>query len=189
MCRLLITLSLVLMLFFFFAVNRCSGTSGRWHASKLYRTSHHHCWHSSFNNWVCEADLCGHAWGKCNCKVCGAPVDLKVAKIVILVCPWWWNVVLIFTNRVLMLLLLWLTLIEYVDVCHDELTHSQFFLPQSPPKGVTIPYRPKPSGSPVIFAGGQVHTTLQEDPEFFFIMIFLLNWMLCIILTAIYWST
>uniref|UniRef100_A0A673WS08 Poly(rC) binding protein 2 n=1 Tax=Salmo trutta TaxID=8032 RepID=A0A673WS08_SALTR len=26
----------------------------------------------------------------------------------------------------------------------------------SPPKGVTIPYRPKPSGSPVIFAGGQV---------------------------------
>uniref|UniRef100_A0A7N6AX74 K Homology domain-containing protein n=1 Tax=Anabas testudineus TaxID=64144 RepID=A0A7N6AX74_ANATE len=27
---------------------------------------------------------------------------------------------------------------------------------ESPPKGVTIPYRPKPSGSPVIFAGGQV---------------------------------
>ncbi|XP_064825304.1 poly(rC)-binding protein 2-like isoform X5 [Oncorhynchus masou masou] len=26
----------------------------------------------------------------------------------------------------------------------------------SPPKGVTIPYRPKPSGSPVIFAGGQI---------------------------------
>uniref|UniRef100_A0A8D3DAC8 Poly(rC) binding protein 2 n=1 Tax=Scophthalmus maximus TaxID=52904 RepID=A0A8D3DAC8_SCOMX len=25
---------------------------------------------------------------------------------------------------------------------------------ESPPKGVTIPYRPKPSGSPVIFAGG-----------------------------------
>lgn len=74
-----------------------------------------------------------------------------------------------------MLLLLWLALIEYADVCHDELTHSQFFVPQSPPKGVTIPYRPKPSGSPVIFAGGQVHTTLQEDPKFLFIMIFLLN--------------
>uniref|UniRef100_A0A8C0L636 Poly(rC) binding protein 2 n=1 Tax=Canis lupus dingo TaxID=286419 RepID=A0A8C0L636_CANLU len=28
--------------------------------------------------------------------------------------------------------------------------------PQSPPKGVTIPYRPKPSSSPVIFAGGQL---------------------------------
>ncbi|KAJ8371961.1 hypothetical protein AAFF_G00298340 [Aldrovandia affinis] len=28
---------------------------------------------------------------------------------------------------------------------------------ESPPKGVTIPYRPKPSGSPVIFAGGQGH--------------------------------
>ncbi|KAH0502915.1 Poly(rC)-binding protein 2, partial [Microtus ochrogaster] len=28
-------------------------------------------------------------------------------------------------------------------------------LSQSPPKGVTIPYRPKPSSSPVIFAGGQ----------------------------------
>ncbi|MBN3306280.1 PCBP2 protein, partial [Amia calva] len=27
---------------------------------------------------------------------------------------------------------------------------------ESPPKGVTIPYRPKPSGSPVIFAGGQL---------------------------------
>lgn len=42
-------------------------------------------------------------------------------------------------------------------------THFSFsffyFLPlrQSPPKGVTIPYRPKPSGSPVIFAGGQVN--------------------------------
>jgi len=30
-------------------------------------------------------------------------------------------------------------------------------LEQSPPKGVTIPYRPKPSGSPVIFAGGQAY--------------------------------
>uniref|UniRef100_A0A4W4FZX1 K Homology domain-containing protein n=1 Tax=Electrophorus electricus TaxID=8005 RepID=A0A4W4FZX1_ELEEL len=31
---------------------------------------------------------------------------------------------------------------------------------ESPPKGVTIPYRPKPSGSPVIFAGGQVSLSL-----------------------------
>uniref|UniRef100_A0A8D0AIT2 Poly(rC) binding protein 2 n=1 Tax=Sander lucioperca TaxID=283035 RepID=A0A8D0AIT2_SANLU len=31
---------------------------------------------------------------------------------------------------------------------------------ESPPKGVTIPYRPKPSGSPVIFAGGQVNACL-----------------------------
>ncbi|XP_009883666.1 PREDICTED: poly(rC)-binding protein 2 isoform X5 [Charadrius vociferus] len=29
---------------------------------------------------------------------------------------------------------------------------------QSPPKGVTIPYRPKPSSSPVLFAGGQAYT-------------------------------
>uniref|UniRef100_A0A8C5FQA0 Poly(rC) binding protein 2 n=1 Tax=Gadus morhua TaxID=8049 RepID=A0A8C5FQA0_GADMO len=28
---------------------------------------------------------------------------------------------------------------------------------ESPPKGVTIPYRPKPSGSPVIFSGGQAY--------------------------------
>ncbi|KAM9786193.1 poly(rC)-binding protein 2 isoform 2-T2 [Neosynchiropus ocellatus] len=28
---------------------------------------------------------------------------------------------------------------------------------ESPPKGVTIPYRPKPSGSSVIFAGGQAY--------------------------------
>jgi hypothetical protein len=31
---------------------------------------------------------------------------------------------------------------------------------ESPPKGVTIPYRPKPSSSPVIFAGGQVRKFL-----------------------------
>uniref|UniRef100_A0A8C0FWP5 Poly(rC) binding protein 2 n=1 Tax=Bubo bubo TaxID=30461 RepID=A0A8C0FWP5_BUBBB len=31
---------------------------------------------------------------------------------------------------------------------------------ESPPKGVTIPYRPKPSSSPVIFAGGQVRPFL-----------------------------
>uniref|UniRef100_A0A3Q3AUQ3 Poly(rC) binding protein 2 n=1 Tax=Kryptolebias marmoratus TaxID=37003 RepID=A0A3Q3AUQ3_KRYMA len=38
---------------------------------------------------------------------------------------------------------------------------------ESPPKGVTIPYRPKPSGSPVIFAGGQVnkHKHLFEEPK------------------------
>lgn len=29
---------------------------------------------------------------------------------------------------------------------------------QSPPKGATIPYRPKPSMAPVIFAGGQAYT-------------------------------
>uniref|UniRef100_A0A3B4WFA2 Poly(rC) binding protein 2 n=1 Tax=Seriola lalandi dorsalis TaxID=1841481 RepID=A0A3B4WFA2_SERLL len=34
---------------------------------------------------------------------------------------------------------------------------------ESPPKGVTIPYRPKPSGSPVIFAGGQVYMTIQRE--------------------------
>uniref|UniRef100_A0A3B3UMI1 Poly(rC) binding protein 2 n=1 Tax=Poecilia latipinna TaxID=48699 RepID=A0A3B3UMI1_9TELE len=39
---------------------------------------------------------------------------------------------------------------------------------QSPPKGVTIPYRPKPSGSPVIFAGGQLtklhQLAMQQSP-------------------------
>ncbi|XP_064472089.1 poly(rC)-binding protein 3-like isoform X4 [Ornithodoros turicata] len=30
--------------------------------------------------------------------------------------------------------------------------------PQSPPKGATIPYRPKPAMPPVIFAGGQAYT-------------------------------
>uniref|UniRef100_A0A8C5I015 Poly(rC)-binding protein 2-like n=1 Tax=Gouania willdenowi TaxID=441366 RepID=A0A8C5I015_GOUWI len=38
----------------------------------------------------------------------------------------------------------------------------------SPPKGVTIPYRPKPSGSPVIFAGGQLtklhQLAMQQSP-------------------------
>ncbi|XP_046727163.1 poly(rC)-binding protein 2 isoform X1 [Silurus meridionalis] len=33
---------------------------------------------------------------------------------------------------------------------------------ESPPKGVTIPYRPKPSGSPVIFAGGQVSVAVVQ---------------------------
>lgn len=31
-----------------------------------------------------------------------------------------------------------------------------FFFFQSPPKGATIPYRPKPASTPVIFSGGQV---------------------------------
>lgn len=30
------------------------------------------------------------------------------------------------------------------------------FCLQSPPKGATIPYRPKPASAPIIFAGGQV---------------------------------
>uniref|UniRef100_H2ZW44 Poly(rC) binding protein 2 n=1 Tax=Latimeria chalumnae TaxID=7897 RepID=H2ZW44_LATCH len=39
---------------------------------------------------------------------------------------------------------------------------------ESPPKGVTIPYRPKPSSSPVIFAGGQVmsKTNFISKPSF-----------------------
>lgn len=119
-----------------------------------------------------------------NVKSVEQPLTWKLQK-------WYWSVpdcgieLLIFRNEVLMLLLLWLASVEYADVCNDELTHSQFFLLQSPPKGVTIPYRPKPSGSPVIFAGGQVHTTLQEDQEFLFIMIFLLNWLLRTILIAL----
>ncbi|XP_051865348.1 poly(rC)-binding protein 2-like isoform X2 [Pristis pectinata] len=31
-------------------------------------------------------------------------------------------------------------------------------LEQSPPKGITVPYRPKPVSAPVIFAGGQAYT-------------------------------
>ncbi|XP_034022047.1 poly(rC)-binding protein 2-like [Thalassophryne amazonica] len=37
----------------------------------------------------------------------------------------------------------------------SALSRSVWSCCESPPKGVTIPYRPKPSGSPVIFAGGQ----------------------------------
>ncbi|XP_036594665.1 poly(rC)-binding protein 2-like isoform X2 [Trichosurus vulpecula] len=36
-------------------------------------------------------------------------------------------------------------------------------LSQSPPKGVIIPYRPKPSSSPVIFAGGQDRYSTGSD--------------------------
>uniref|UniRef100_A0A8C7SFD0 Poly(rC) binding protein 2 n=1 Tax=Oncorhynchus mykiss TaxID=8022 RepID=A0A8C7SFD0_ONCMY len=43
----------------------------------------------------------------------------------------------------------------------------------SPPKGVTIPYRPKPSGSPVIFAGGQVCLM-------YFYFIQTTGWLLCL---------
>lgn len=53
--------------FFFFSrapVDRCSGTSGRRHAPQLHRASHHHRRHYPVNNWVCQADLCGHAGGK-----------------------------------------------------------------------------------------------------------------------------
>uniref|UniRef100_A0A7N6F9D7 K Homology domain-containing protein n=1 Tax=Anabas testudineus TaxID=64144 RepID=A0A7N6F9D7_ANATE len=47
------------------------------------------------------------------------------------------------------------SIIECVkQICVVMLEVQTLFI--SPPKGVTIPYRPKPSGSPVIFAGGQV---------------------------------
>lgn len=35
-----------------------------------------------------------------------------------------------------------------------------FLFFQSPPKGATIPYRPKPASTPVIFSGGQVRAEL-----------------------------
>ena len=40
-------------------------------------------------------------------------------------------------------------------------------LSQSPLKGVTIPYRPKPSSSPVIFAGGQDRYSTGSDSASF----------------------
>uniref|UniRef100_A0A8B9L634 Poly(rC) binding protein 2 n=1 Tax=Astyanax mexicanus TaxID=7994 RepID=A0A8B9L634_ASTMX len=52
---------------------------------------------------------------------------------------------------------------------------------ESPPKGVTIPYRPKPSGSPVIFAGGQAyavqgqHAIPQPDVRQIFCALFSLS--------------
>uniref|UniRef100_A0A8C3LP90 Poly(rC) binding protein 2 n=1 Tax=Chrysolophus pictus TaxID=9089 RepID=A0A8C3LP90_CHRPC len=39
--------------------------------------------------------------------------------------------------------------------CVKQICVVMLEVTQSPPKGVTIPYRPKPSSSPVIFAGGQ----------------------------------
>lgn len=47
------------------------------------------------------------------------------------------------------------------DILIQTLLHSAFwslsvFCLQSPPKGATIPYRPKPASAPIIFAGGQV---------------------------------
>lgn len=55
---------------------------------------------------------------------------------------------------------------SYDNMGSNVITHPPVLSPvQSPPKGVTIPYRPKPSGSPVIFAGGQVHITLQRDTD------------------------
>lgn len=50
--------------FFHLPVNRCSGTSGGRHAPQFHRASHHHCRHDPVDNWVCQADLCGHAGGK-----------------------------------------------------------------------------------------------------------------------------
>lgn len=61
------------------------------------------------------------------------------------------------------------------------------FCLQSPPKGATIPYRPKPASAPIIFAGGQVradtilasagnHTVLaqpQPAPVSFQLLLFL----------------
>lgn len=153
-------LCVVFLIWMCFAVNRCSGTSSRWHASKLHRTSHHHRWHPPFNHWVCEADLCGHAGGKGEGESRGAAVDLELAKMI------------------MGMLLLWPACM--VPSVMRNWHMSLLCPPQSPPKGVTIPYRPKPSGSPVIFAGGQVCTTLQKHS---------LDMFLPIVLTAVYYST
>ena len=58
-------------------------------------------------------------------------------------------------------------LFSFLSFCSNTLSTSHPFLyppphslllcsPQSPPKGATIPYRPKPASTPVIFSGGQV---------------------------------
>uniref|UniRef100_A0A3B4VII3 Poly(rC) binding protein 2 n=1 Tax=Seriola dumerili TaxID=41447 RepID=A0A3B4VII3_SERDU len=59
------------------------------------------------------------------------------------------------------------SIIECVkQICVVMLEVQTLFI--SPPKGVTIPYRPKPSGSPVIFAGGQLtklhQLAMQQSP-------------------------
>lgn len=64
-----------------------------------------------------------------------------------------------------MQLLFFLSLFLFLSFCSDTLStshpsfspHSLLLCsPQSPPKGATIPYRPKPASTPVIFSGGQV---------------------------------
>ncbi|KAM6129360.1 poly(rC)-binding protein 3 isoform 8-T8 [Pterocles gutturalis] len=49
---------------------------------------------------------------------------------------------------------------------------------ESPPKGATIPYRPKPASTPVIFAGGQAYTIQGQyaipHPDVSFTLIFLI---------------
>ena len=47
----------------------------------------------------------------------------------------------------------------YTCLCTSVLPLIPYFLHyQSPPKGATIPYRPKPAMPPVIFSGGQAYT-------------------------------
>ena len=53
---------------------------------------------------------------------------------------------------------------------HNVINLFYLSLPQSPPKGATIPYRPKPPTTPLIFAGGQVgqagyHQTTHDTIE------------------------
>lgn len=45
------------------AVGRSSGTSSRGHVAQLNRTCHHRCRDPTVHYWVCQADLCCHAWG------------------------------------------------------------------------------------------------------------------------------
>lgn len=46
-----------------FAVSRSSGTSSRGHVAQLNRACHHRCRDPAVHYWVCQADLCCHAWG------------------------------------------------------------------------------------------------------------------------------
>lgn len=55
----------------------------------------------------------------------------------------------------------WMLCVMWNVMARSVYSHSCvcFFLFQSPPKGATIPYRPKPQvGGPVILAGGQAYT-------------------------------
>lgn len=45
------------------AVSRSSGTSSRGHVAQLNRACHHRCRDPTVHYWVCQADLCRHAWG------------------------------------------------------------------------------------------------------------------------------
>lgn len=72
-----------------FTVSRSSGTSSRGYVAELNRACYHHSRDPAVHYWVCEADMCCHAWGivTVHCKAASGLQE-----------TWWFSVLRMFST-------------------------------------------------------------------------------------------